>query len=320
MDDTAPETSGQRPPLLITRVPPPAPQSLIGQLATLLVVVVVVSAVPVLVLTLVMGPQWLIALAVVNGLVVFAIVTWAWTRARARVEAQRAAHAAQFPDWAADPLAQKLASQWRPRKIPDIKTVRAALDEVPPLEPPRPRIICLGAVEIPEVGDHRFEPVIITPTRFVGRRLWLVVAAVMIVAVWLAEVIHILPRYPGVNLGSFSYFLFAGGVVAATWVWRTMIRPTYVRLAPGVVQIVRFPFGKGKPNIRSYPMDAEAVVLVVQAPVARVPAVMTLARGDRHDNLPVWQMSGRAGLMEQLWQALLSTAPTPPLSEEELLG
>jgi hypothetical protein len=36
--------------------------------------------------------------------------------------------------------------------------------------------------------------------------------------------------------------------------------------------------------------------------------------------LPVSQMKDSDEAMEHIWQALLSTAPTPPLNEEELVG
>jgi hypothetical protein len=203
---------------------------------------------------------------------------------------------------------------------PSFKHVLDVIRDAPPLDPPAARLVCLGAVEMPEVGDYRFEPVIITPTRFLGRRLWFVPLALLILAMWLASVFHLIPLKSSINLGSFSYFLVMGFGMAGAWIWRTTIRPTYIRLAPGVVQIVEFFWGKRKPNIRSFPMQPGTVVIVHQAAGARRPTAIWLSRDGRTEQIPLAQMQRSGEAADQLWRAVLSSAPTPPLSEEELLG
>ncbi len=87
------------------------------------------------------------------------------------------------------------------------------------------------------------------------------------------------------------------------------------------MQIVTFPFGRGKPVIRSYPMTAGTTAVLVNTgttPNGRV--TLTLVRGGRRDQLPICQMADQRGILEGLLPALVSTAPTPPLSDEDLVG
>ena len=242
-------------------------------------------------------------------------------RRYARIAQRRRQLIERYPDWADDLVAAALAQQWkRPAIPPDARAVLNAVRVAPPPQPPRARIVCIGLVDVPEVKDLRFEPIIITPTRFIGKRLWLAAAAMAILGLWIAQELRLVPGLRGLNIGSFAYFVFMGFLAGGAWVWRTMIRPTYVRLAPGMVQIVQFTWGQGKPTIRSYPMTPGTVVVVQTRAVADKPTVVTIARGENLDDIPLWQMPGRDDATERLWQALLSTAPTPPLSDEDLVG
>jgi hypothetical protein len=45
-----------------------------------------------------------------------------------------------------------------------------------------------------------------------------------------------------------------------------------------------------------------------------------LVRNGVQRELPVARLRSRVRLTERAWQALLSTAPTPPLSDEGLVG
>ncbi len=104
------------------------------------------------------------------------------------------------------------------------------------------------------------------------------------------------------------------------WLWRTTVRPTYVRLAPGVVQVLEYRLRSSKPTIRSYPMLPGTLVIVRQDVKARRPTSVQFVRGEQSDVLPVSQMKDPDDAMQHIWYALLSTAPTPPLSDEELVG
>jgi hypothetical protein len=106
------------------------------------------------------------------------------------------------------------------------------------------------------------------------------------------------------------------------WVWRTAIRPTYIRMAPGVIQVLEYHHRRDKPTIRSYTLDQGTLAVVRGPSTSRKPGLITvtLLRGEQKDRLELWRMRKRDAIIERTWQALLSTAPTPPLSDEDLLG
>ena len=186
---------------------------------------------------------------------------------------------------------------------------------------PAARVVCLGKVGVPEIGEFYFEPEIITPTRFFGRQLFFVPVAAAVIAFWLLQVTGVIPGR-AVSPGGFGYIVVMGIGAAVAWFWRSTIRPTYIRMAPGVIQILEFGYRKKKPAIRSYPMDAETIVFVQGPMTGRKPMVrtLTLMRHGRKDTIPLERMRDRDKAIERAWQALLSTAPAPPLSDEELVG
>jgi hypothetical protein len=70
-----------------------------------------------------------------------------------------------------DDFAQ-FASEWRKiTRGPDSKTIRQIIGVAPSPGALQARILCIGAIEVPEIGDFRFEPVIISPTQYFWRFL-----------------------------------------------------------------------------------------------------------------------------------------------------
>jgi len=178
-----------------------------------------------------------------------------------------------------------------------------------------PVIVCMAAIDIPAPADFRFEPEVLrideSPK---GLRLLPMVLALLVIAavVWLnaAGVID-LPA-PG-------YFAM-GGLTAAGIVmllWQYLVRPGYLRVAPGVVQVLRYRSPRSKPIIRSYPIDA-GTFIVARQHVAKLE--LTLIRGDQRDTVGFWRFDATDKRWERIGQALVSSAPTPPLSDEELVG
>ncbi len=178
------------------------------------------------------------------------------------------------------------------------------------------QIVCVAQIDPPAASDIRFEPYVITATELLWRRLLFLPVALALLTIWLLQVVHVIPGRV-FNLGSFTYFLALGLGTGVAWVWKTGLRPTYVRLAPGIVQVIEYRLRRQKPLIRSYPMQAGTVV-VFKGEKQNV--TVTLLRGEQRDVLPFAAMRKRAEKLERLWWALLSTAPTPPLSDEDLLG
>src|SRR5262249_10721129 len=104
------------------------------------------------------------------------------------------------------------------------------------------------------------------------------------------------------------------GADVITLAWLILIRPRYVRVAPGIVQFLTFHFTRRKPKIRSYPIEAGTIVVALPS------GVFCFCRGANRDDLnpggakrPI-QRPGRVG------RAFLSTNLTPPLSDELLIG
>ncbi len=225
------------------------------------------------------------------------------------------------PDLEFRPDVAAIAALWRKgRAIMRPKRVREALQSAGLPDPPGGRIVCVGLIDVPEVGERRFEPYIIPAGELVGRQLLYVPAAMAVLSVWTLQTLGIIPSR-GVNLGSFAWILIMAGIVAGTWVWRTGIRPTYIRVAPGIVQVMEYRLLRRKPVIRSYPMEAGTLVLLSsRSGRPGSPATMVLSCGGSKDIVPIGQMRNRAEAIERIWWALLSTAPIPRMDDEHLVG
>ncbi len=277
-----------------------------------LIVVSAVGGTSVRVLAVILGALFAILIAVLS------LISW---RANTKLRARRRAFLEEHPDADRDPRCTALSTAWKvPDRLPKLDDVRAALKEIGNEPPPRARIVCFGQAEVPEIGELHFEPEIITPTGAVWRQLiWLVIACVLI-ALLLLEYLHVLPPWvPGLRrfFSGLAYFLVAGFIALAVWVWKGMIRPTYIRMAPGVIQVLEYRYSKSKPTIRSYPMQPGTLAVVTRI---RKHLVLTLARGKNRDMLLFSRMARPELKTERAWQAMLSTAPTPPLSAEQLVG
>lgn len=317
---------------LIIRVPPPRTAGSGVQPWVFWIVVVSIGLAPVIpavALLLALRPPWAVpglGGALLAGVIMVVVVWRVARRYQQRLDARWSEHRREYDarsrDVEPDPVAAAISRKWHRRShLPESEVVLEAIRAHPPPRPPRARVVCLGPMDIPEVGDLRFEPVIITPTRYLWRRLWIVPLAVALFGLWLFGKLGAWPGLEHMPLGAFGYFLVVGIAAAAVWVWRTAIHPTYLRLAPGMLQVVEFGLGKAKPTIRSYPMQPGTVAIMIN-PSARPNRrlTLTLARGENGDEIPLWQMQQPAEAAERIWQALLSTAPTPPLSDEELVG
>ncbi|MBU0617064.1 MAG: hypothetical protein KKI02_05055 [Planctomycetes bacterium] len=310
------------PPEIIFVPPPAGPALPRKRIAGILIWTALVCVATLIVVPAVGGMSFRV-LAVMLGslfailIALLALISW---RVNTKLRTLRRAFLEQRPGADADPRAAALSKTWKvPDRLPKLDDVRAALKETES-EPPRARIVCFGQADVPDVGELHFEPEIITPTGAVWRQLiWLVIACVLI-ALLLLEYLHLLPSWvPGLRrfAGGLAYFLIAGFIALAVWVWRGMIRPTYIRMAPGVIQVLNYGYSKSKPTIRSYPMQPGTLAIFTRI---RKHLILTLARGENKDMLLFSRMHHPEQRIERAWRAMLSTAPTPPLSNEELVG
>ncbi|MBP7745374.1 MAG: hypothetical protein KA383_04525 [Phycisphaerae bacterium] len=277
-----------------------------------LVIVVLAALIAGLGLTLPAPANWLVVMLMIGVAAGLLLGFW-WVTARSR--RVRAEFFARHPDCHRDQCVNAVVNLVR-GKVPAAGVLLEALGRADGTRPVSAQIICAALIEPPDVGDLRFEPYIITATELLWRRLLVLPFALALLTVWLLQVVHVIPGRV-FNLGSFTYVIAIGIGTGIAWVWKSGFRPTYVRLAPGIVQIIEYGLRGRKPVIRSYPMEAGTVV-VFKGEKQNV--TVTLLRGEQRDVLPFGAVRKRAEKLERLWWALLSTAPTPPLSDEDLLG
>ncbi len=302
-----------RPPPQIIRVPPPPDGAAKAWTAIGVVSALGIAAVLAFVF-LPRGSGALIALVLLGVTVL--LLTIAWRQAAAR-RARVARFLAEQPALETDPLACWLQSRWRSLSGPKLRpeTLRTILEGAPGGPAEGARVVCLGTMPVPQIGDLRFEPYIITATQLLYRKLFFIPLLGIVAVIWGLQYTGLIAARH-FNLSGFSYIIAMGVGALITWVWRTGIRPTYVRMAPGIIQVMEYRIGRRKPTIRSYPMETGTFVVLNRTPKVQN---VTLLRGDQKDVLPIAQMRRREEVTEHLWRALLSTAPIPKLSDEELI-
>ena len=250
--------------------------------------------------------------------VIAAVIPWDRRRARRKNEARDrwlARHAAELDD----PMSRAVVDFWKSIwKRHDLLKTEARLRGLPEYEQDRAVLIVVGDLEVPESGDYRFEPEIVSPfgrniTILRSPYIWFNVGA----AIFGAGMEWVLYRMGG-NLHGLiirvASLMFILGLLS--WI---LFRPTYYRFAPGMIQWLSYPWLGGKPKIRSYPMGAGTIGLILNNRHLGS-LVLQLKRGTNRDLFKIVQVGRTQDVIEGMWQALLSTAETPPLSEEELVG
>jgi hypothetical protein len=255
----------------------------------------------------------LLLAALVCGLIVY--TRWELPRRRARAwRAWTAQHGE--PDLCARDLAQDWLTYSLPPALDAIRAWArrhaAALGTAD-----RAVVIVFGTPKLPAAGEYRFEPVVIEPRTLTG-------IAVAIGTIALGQAVLLALVVLRMRSGIWSsqaarpacVVMLCAGVFAALWLWRQHIRPGYLRLAPRLAQIVQFTLGRAAPTIREYPVSAGRLFVVHMHEKG---ATITLAQEDRHDRLVLTRRDA-ARYLDDLWRALLSTAPTPPLPDDALVG
>ena len=121
---------------------------------------------------------------------------------------------------------------------------------------------------------------------------------------------------PGITIGFFMVFSAICLTIAAARAF--IIRSTYVRLAPGLIQFVSFGITNRKPQIRSYPIEAGTIVVVGE--FGWLKRRFIISRGNQADAISLSGMIRAERGLTWLWRAVLCTAPRSPLSDEGLLG
>lgn len=226
---------------------------------------------------------------------------------------------------------------------PKAQRILELLDRHRATDPARATILVLGEVDFPEAHDHFLEPGVITPPRmFLARHLTGIGIVIGLFVVHFVQRIVFDRSVPA--FGSALGALVIAGL--AFWVvdrFRSNApHGAYMRFAPGVVQFLRYSFPKkSTPVVRSYPITGGTTVIVSSGvprvmgrrpdgkPMSkwrlsmrrknRVGAVrLTLMRGDHVDTVPIGQLPDSEAIQRALFDALVSTATIPELSDTEL--
>jgi hypothetical protein len=180
-------------------------------------------------------------------------------------------------------------------------------------EPANAVIVCMTPLDFARTDKIGSEPQIITPTEL----LWKLFRTLVLMLVGAAACMAC-PRVVfwlnGVPL------LIVSGIFAMVLAWRRWFDPTYVRYAPGIVQVVRFHPGVAKPKINSYPMEAGTFVLVLPDDDDFSVAKLVLLRGSQDDTVSIWHARDREKLMRSIMPAMMSTDPIQKLDDEQLIG
>ncbi|MBU0641541.1 MAG: hypothetical protein KKB50_22000 [Planctomycetes bacterium] len=241
-----------------------------------------------------------------------------------RCRSRHAAYIARLRDWGYSVVAVELAERWTHSHPPIADdTIMEVLAGMESDGPPAARIVCLGVVDVPKVGERQFEPLIITPSQRVHWAGGLLKVFLALLVWWLVERSQLFttPILPTPNAG--LVFLVLAGVLATVfWAWQCLVRPTYVRLAPGMVQLLEYRYRRTEPIVRSYPIDSGTTVIVRgdAAGLLGRRISVSLRCGQHQDRFHQPVTDETRELERHIWYALLSTAPTPPLSDEHLVG
>ena len=176
-------------------------------------------------------------------------------------------------------------------------------------------IVVPWSIPIPDVVDASTEPLIVRPQ--IGMPLAVMAAtlgaAIMMLVMMILVAIAPVPKVliPGVLL---TNLLPSAFILLASHVW-----PRYLRFAPGMLQVFRYGLWNNKPRVESLPLAAGTTVFARHgaSPFVRFQQLCVCLPDGRVRRFRFRLEPRRASVM---WQILLSTAPTPPLDAEHLVG
>ncbi len=225
-----------------------------------------------------------------------------------------------------------------PKPKPIVDLVRA----LSPTYLTRAQIVCLGEIELPHASETFFEPEILAPEHLLrshGMRAIMLAGAALVVMTQ-TYFAPSLRAFQGPVLGVLAAIAIPAVLI---WFWFAMIRPSYVRMAPGIVQFLTFGGkSRGPVSCRSYEMTPGTIVIVSQPGFhgawhlsglkrrsawserflkqMRFAGVrVVFARDRHHDELRLVNIAKPAEVLEKLLQSITSTARIPELPTTELV-
>lgn len=213
---------------------------------------------------------------------------------------------------------KELAS--RTRRLPKPKVVAAALAAGPADEAGRAYVVHGYHCEPPQPDEYRFEPRLLAPPSSYAAlvdnfmRLGVIVAVFLVMSAVTGKLetwTSIRPRDA----------VLIGALVLGGFLWhaaRTWLVPRYVRISPGLIEIIRYPTFARRPRIEAYPITAGTAV-VVMGSGQRI-TDLYLHRNGRGVHLSKQLEHDPEATSEVVWRALVSTAEAPRLPQDVLTG
>lgn len=179
----------------------------------------------------------------------------------------------------------------------------------------RARVVCTGFSEPPYVGDLRFEPRFITENDRRWERVGKYAVPLVLGPVMLLQILASPRRI--FRDAVLVVMVFAFGFSLVSVLFGGVVEANYIRMAPGIVQFMKFS-GKGtKAQIRTYKMVAGTTVTVRDQWGM---CSFVFGRDGQVDTLQLTGIRNRAEVTSDIWNAILSIAPIPDLPDDELLG
>ena len=184
------------------------------------------------------------------------------------------------------------------------------------------RLRCIGPTEalvkfktLGEPRDVAFEPVVAFASLAVkqhaaAKTVWVLTT---IAACGLMIALRELGNLPLPRFGYFTVataMVFGGGVAVFLW-------PTYLRIVPGRIDILRYRLWSRKPTVETIDLREAHVLVNLHRSIIYI---------QTSDHTRFWRAIGLGAVRHgkevahAILQAAISTAPTPPLPDDELIG
>lgn len=170
-------------------------------------------------------------------------------------------------------------------------------------------------------GDYRFEPHIVSPAiayRVLPRLL--VIACVAVGLLLLVSPRWGVLRAPAMLLGTSGLCCSLPSllVLGSAWIVSVWLAPAYVRIAPGMIEILRYGPFSSRPRITSFPIAAGTGIVVTGW--ERYVATVYLHRNGQSAKVHRTMVRTEGDANEVIWSCLMTTAESPPLADDALIG
>jgi len=184
--------------------------------------------------------------------------------------------------------------------------VRAAVTAFAPESAAARVVAYMGLGEMPHPADYRLEPEILSPIECAQESFSVpqAISAAVLGVLMVFILIVLSDRVPALQRDLLA--LMWGFGIGVGLFYAFVLRPRYLRIAPGVVETVTYGFFRRKPRIRRFALGDLPLCIVVDTPLA---CRLTLWRDER--DVLIVRLRRRGEFRERLLRALLSTAPAP---------